>query len=129
MGFDPPRSASPDSEHEKIFKALELMRTSDVREPPAEIKARLARVHERLRLVEDQSSTLVKEKMPRLKEENARMAQVARLLRPSGIGPVSSWTLAMEFFAGASFGTGGKQPPYTPRARLPASLHRKPQTH
>jgi transposase len=65
---------------------------------PAEMKVRLARVHERLRLVEDQISTLVKEKMQRPKEENPKMAQVAQLLRLPGIGPVSSWTFVMEFF-------------------------------
>jgi hypothetical protein len=37
------------------------MRTWDGRELPAEMKARLTRVHERLRLVEDQISNVVKE--------------------------------------------------------------------
>jgi transposase len=87
----------------KFVKALELMRTWDGRELPAEMKVRLARVHERLRLVEDQISALVKEKMQRLKEENARMAQVAQLLRLPGIGPVSSWTFVMEFFGWRRF--------------------------
>jgi transposase len=87
----------------KFIKELELMRTWDGRKLPAEMKVRLARVHERLRLVEDQISTLVKEKMQRLKEENARMAQVAQLLRLPGIGPVSSWTFVMEFFGWRRF--------------------------
>jgi transposase len=87
----------------KFVKELELMRTWDGRELPAEMKVRLARVHERLRLVEDQISTLVKEKIQRLKEENARMAQVAQLLRLPGIGPVSSWTFVMEFFGWRRF--------------------------
>jgi transposase len=87
----------------KFVKALELMRTWDDRELPAEMKVRLVRVHERLRLVEDQISTLVKEKMQRLKEENARMAQVAQLLSLPGIGPVSSWTFVMEFFGWRRF--------------------------
>jgi transposase len=67
------------------------------------MKVRLVRVHERLRLVEEQISTLVKEKTQRLKEENARMAQVAQLLRLPGIGPVSSWTFVMEFFGWRRF--------------------------
>jgi transposase len=87
----------------KLVKELGLMRTWDGRELPAEMKVRLARVHERLRLVEDQISTLVKEKMQRLKEENARMTQVAQLLRLPGIGPVSSWTFVMEFFGWRRF--------------------------
>jgi transposase len=61
----------------KFVKELEPMRTWDGRGLPAEMKVRLAQVHERLRLVEDQISALVKEKMQRLQEENARMAQVA----------------------------------------------------
>jgi transposase len=87
----------------KFVKELELMRTWDGRELPTEMKVRLARVHERLRLVEDQISALVKEKLQRLKEENARMAQVAQLLRLPGIGPVSSWTFVMEFFGWRQF--------------------------
>jgi transposase len=87
----------------KFIKELELMRTWDGRELPAEMKVRLAQVHERLRLVEDQISALVKEKMQRLKEENVRMVQVAQLLRLPGIGPVSSWTFVMEFFGWRRF--------------------------
>jgi transposase len=87
----------------KFVQELELMRTWDGRELPAEMKVRLARVHERLRMVEEQISTLVKEKTQRLKEENTRMAQVAQLLRLPGIGPVSSWTFVMEFFGWRRF--------------------------
>ena len=87
----------------KFVKELELMRTWDGQELPSEMKVRLVRVHERLRMVGDQISSLVKEKTQRLKEENARMAQVAQLLRLPGIGPVSSWTFVMEFFGWRRF--------------------------
>jgi transposase len=87
----------------KLVKELDLMRTWDGQELPAEMKVRLARVHERLRLVEDQIKSLVKEKMQRLQEENPKMAQVAQLLRLPGIGPVSSWTFVMEFFGWRRF--------------------------
>jgi transposase len=87
----------------KFDKQLDLMRTWDGRELPAEMKVRLARVHERLRLVEDQISTLVKERTQRLKTETAKMTQVAQLLRLPGIGPVSSWTFVMEFFGWRRF--------------------------
>ncbi len=87
----------------KFIKELDLMRTWDGRELPAEMKVRLTRVHERLRLVEEQISSLVKEKRHRLKEESARMAQVAQLQRLDGIGPVSSWTFVMEFFGWRRF--------------------------
>lgn len=79
------------------------MRTWDGQELPAEMKVRLIRVHERLRMVEDQISSLVKEKTQRLKEENVRMAQVGQLLRLPGNGPVSSWTFVMEFFGWRQF--------------------------
>jgi transposase len=87
----------------KFIKELDRMRTWDGRELPAEMKMRLVRVHERLRLVEEQIGSLVKEKTQRLKEENARMAQVTQLLRLDGIGPVSSWTFVMEFFGWRRF--------------------------
>jgi len=87
----------------KFVHELELLRTWDGRELPPEMKVRLIRVYERLRMVEDQISTLVKEKTQRLKDENARMAQVAQLLRLPGIGPVSSWTFVMEFFGWRRF--------------------------
>ena len=54
----------------KFVQELELMRTWDGRELPPEMKVRLVRVHERLRLVEEQISCLVKEKTLRLKAEN-----------------------------------------------------------
>ena len=87
----------------KFVRELELMRTWDGRGLPAEMQVRLVRVHERLRMVEDQISCLVKEKTQRLKEEDPRMAQVAQLLRLPGIGPVSSWTFVMEFFGWRRF--------------------------
>ena len=82
----------------KFVKELDLMRTWDGRELTPEMKVRLVRVHERLRMVEEQISCLVKEKTQRLKAETAKMAQVAQLLRLPGIGPVSFWTFVMEFF-------------------------------
>ncbi len=87
----------------KFAQELDCLRTWDGRELPDEMKARLVRVHARLRMVEEQISSLVKEKTQRLQEENAKMAQVAQLLRLPGIGPVSSWTFVMEFFGWRRF--------------------------
>jgi transposase len=87
----------------RFVQELESLRTWDGRELPPEMKVRLIRVYERLRMVEDQISTLVKEKAQRLQDENARMAQVAQLLRLPGIGPISSWTFVMEFFGWRRF--------------------------
>ncbi len=78
----------------KFIKELDLLRTWDARELPAEMK---------VPLVEEQISSLVKEKTHHLKEESARMAQVTQLLRLDGIGPVSSWTFVMEFFGWRRF--------------------------
>ena len=54
----------------KFVQELDLMRTWDGRELPTEMKVRLVRVHERLRMVEEQISCLVKEKTQRLQAEN-----------------------------------------------------------
>lgn len=56
----------------KFVKELEFLRTWDGQELPAELKARLVRTHARLRMVEEQVGSLVKEKTQRLQEENAR---------------------------------------------------------
>ena len=62
------------------------------------------RAYQQLRLVEDQISALSKEKREQLKElYNAKMRQVAQLLRLPGIGPVSSWSFVMEFFRWRQF--------------------------
>ena len=62
------------------------------------------RVYQQLRLVEDQISALATEKREQLKQvDNAKMRQVAQLLRLPGIGPVSSWTFVMEFFGWRQF--------------------------
>jgi transposase len=88
----------------KFVKGLDRMRTWDGRELPVGLRARLVRVHQQLRLVEDQISILAKEKRERLKEVgNAKMRKVAQLLRLPGIGPVSSWTFVMEFFGWRQF--------------------------
>jgi transposase len=96
-----PRVRNPSTK--KFIKELDLMRTWDGRELPTEMKARLIRVHARLRMVEEQISSLVKEKTQHLKTETTKMTQVAQLLRLPGIGPVSSWTFVMEFFGWRRF--------------------------
>jgi transposase len=87
----------------KFVQELDFLRTWDGKELPSDMKVRLVRVYERLRLVEDQISTLVKEKTQRLKKESTMMAQVNQLQRLDGIRPVSSWTFVMEFFGWRRF--------------------------
>ena len=94
----------PNPSKKRFVKDLEALRTWDGRKLPVGLKARLVRVNQQLRLVEDQISTLAQEKRDQLKEVgNAKMRQVAQLLRLSGIGPVSSWTFVMEFFGWRQF--------------------------
>ena len=62
------------------------------------------RAYQQLRLVEDQISALATEKRKQLKQvDNAKMRQVAQLLKLPGIGPVSSWAFVMEFFGWRQF--------------------------
>jgi transposase len=94
----------PNPSKKRFIKDLEALRTWDGQELPGGMKARLVRVYQQLRLVEDQISTLAKEKRDQLKEAgNVKMRQVAQLLRLPGIGPVSSWTFVMEFFGWRRF--------------------------
>jgi transposase len=88
----------------KLIKDLEALHTWDGQKLPVGMTARIVRAYQRLRLVEDQISTLAKEKREQLKEvDNAKMRQVAQLLRLPGIGPVSSWSFVMEFFGWRKF--------------------------
>jgi transposase len=88
----------------KFIKDLEALHTWDGQKLPVGMTARIVRAYQRLRLVEDQISTLAKEKREQLKEvDNAKMRQVAQLLRLPGIGPVSSWSFVMEFFGWRKF--------------------------
>jgi transposase len=94
----------PNPSKKRFGKDLEALRTWDGQKLPVGLKARLARVHQQLRLMEDQISALAPEKREQLKEvDNAKMRQVAQLLRLPGIGPVSSWTFVMEFFGWRQF--------------------------
>jgi len=94
----------PNPSKKRFLEDLEALRTWDGKELPAGMKARLVRVYQQLRLVEDQISTLATEKREQLKQvDNAKIRQVAQLLRLPGIGPVSSWTFVMEFFGWRRF--------------------------
>jgi transposase len=94
----------PNPSKKRFLKDLEALRTWDGHKLPAGMKARLVRAYQQLRLVEDQISTLAAEKREQLKQvDNAKIRQVAQLLRLPGIGPVSSWTFVMEFFGWRQF--------------------------
>ena len=94
----------PNPSQKRFIKDLEALRTWDGQKLPVGMKARLLRVHQQLRLVEDQISALATEKREQLKQvDNVKMRQVAQLLRLPGIGPVSSWAFVMEFFGRRQF--------------------------
>jgi transposase len=94
----------PNPSKKSFLKDLEALRTWDGEKLPVAMKARLVRVYQQLRLVEDQISILATEKREQLKQvDNAKMRQVAQLLRLPGIGPVSSWNFVMEFFGWRRF--------------------------
>ena len=94
----------PNPSKKRFLKDLEALRTWDGQQLPVGMKARLVRTYQQLRLVEDQISALATEKREQLQQvDNAKMRQVAQLLRLSGIGPVSSWAFVMEFFGWRRF--------------------------
>jgi transposase len=86
---------------------LETFRTWDGKELPTDLKSRIIREHDRLRMVEEQIYTLGKERERRVAAaENASMQQVAHLMTLVGIGMNSSWKFVMEFFAWRDFKNG-----------------------
>jgi transposase len=94
----------PNPSKKRFMKDLEALRSWDGQKLPPGLRARLERVHQQLRLVEDQISTLTQAKREQLKQvDNVKMRQVAQLLRLPGIGPVSSWSFVMEFFGWRQF--------------------------
>jgi len=94
----------PNPSKKRFLKDLEALRTWDGQKLPSGMKARLVRVYQQLRLVEDQISILAKEKREQLKQvDNAKMRQVGQLLRLPGIVPVSSWSFVMELLGWRRF--------------------------
>ena len=88
----------------KFVEELDSLRTWDGRELPADMKGRLVREYQRLRLVDDQIKALEKEKTQRLSDpDTVKLRQVAQLRSLYGIGTVSSWAFVMEFFGWREF--------------------------
>jgi transposase len=87
-----------------FLKHLESLRTWDGRVLPKDLKARVVREYERLRMVEDQIRALKKEREQRVKREDSiSLQQVVRLRSLRGIGAESSWVFVMEFFGWRNF--------------------------
>jgi transposase len=91
----------------KFLIDLESTRRWDATQLPADLKARITREHDRLRMVEEQIYSLGKEREKRVAAADTDpMKQVAHLMTLVGIGPNSSWKFVMEFFAWRNFKNG-----------------------
>lgn len=87
-----------------FLKVLETLRTWDGDELPSEMKSRVVREYERLRLVENHMKLLKKEREQRVEnKETASARLVAQLRELQGIGANSSWLFVMEFFGWRKF--------------------------
>ena len=88
----------------KFVEELDSLRTWDDRELPVDMKGRLVREYQRLRMVDDQIKALEKEKTQRLSNpDTVKLRKVAQLRSLYGIGTVSSWAFVMEFFGWREF--------------------------
>ena len=88
----------------KFLEELESLRTWDEKEIPEDLKKRVVREHERLRIVEDQMKLLRKERERRVQSaDSPSLRKVAQLRTLYGIGVTSSWDYVMEMFGWREF--------------------------
>jgi transposase len=88
----------------KFLKEVEVLRSWDAQELPEDLKARIVREYERLRMVEEQIKILKKERERRLQSaDKPSYRKVAQLRTLYGIGVTSSWDFVMEMFAWRQF--------------------------
>jgi transposase len=88
----------------KFLKEVEVLRSWDAQELPEDLKARIVREYERLRVVEEQIKILKKERERRLQSaDKPSYRKVAQLRTLYGIGVTSSWDFVMEMFAWRQF--------------------------
>jgi transposase len=83
---------------------LGSLRTWDGKEIPEDLKERLVREYERLRMVEDQMKLLRKERERRVESRaTPSLRMVSQLRTLYGIGGTSSWAFVMEMFGWRKF--------------------------
>ena len=88
----------------KFLKELESLRTWDARQLPVDLRTRIVREYERLRMVEDQLYTLRKEQEVRLENaDSPSLRMITQLMTLRGIGMNSSWKFVMEMFGWRKF--------------------------
>ena len=87
-----------------FLEYLDSLRTWDGGELPADLKARVVREYERLKLVEGQLKVLKKEREERVESaKTLAFRKVAQLRTLYGVGPISSWDFVMELFGWRDF--------------------------
>ena len=87
-----------------FLEDLDSLRTWEGNALPVDLKERLVREYERLRVVEDQMKLLRKERESRVKSgATAAYRMVAQLRSLHGIGKTSSWDFVMEMFSWRNF--------------------------
>jgi len=88
----------------RFLEELESLRTWDGKKLPEDLKGRVIREYERLRMVEEQMSFLRKEREKRVKSAaTSSFRKVAQLRTLNGIGKTSSWDFVMEMFGWRNF--------------------------
>jgi transposase len=88
----------------KFLQELEALRSWDAEQLPEDLKARIVREYERLRMVEEQIKILKKERERRVQlADKPSYRQVAQLRTLYGIGVTSSWDFVMEMFSWREF--------------------------
>ena len=88
----------------KFLVELEPLRTWDNCQLPTDLKTRIVREYERLRMVEDQLYTLRKEREERIKNaDSPSLRMITQLMTLRGIGMNSSWKFVMEMFGWRKF--------------------------
>ena len=88
----------------KFLIILETFRTWDGKELTADLKSRIIREHNRLRIVEEHIYSINKERERRLENgDTESLRKVAQLMTLKGIGMNSSWKFVMEFFGWRRF--------------------------
>ena len=82
-----------------FLEELASLRTWDGKALPEELKERVVREYERLKMVEDQMKTLKKERERKVQSEaTSSLKKVAQLRTLYGIEDTSSWDFVMEMF-------------------------------
>jgi transposase len=88
----------------RFLKELAALCTWEGKQIPEDLKERVVREYERLRVVEEQMKLLRKERERRVQlADKSSYRQVAQLRTLYGIGVTSSWDFVMEMFAWRNF--------------------------